>query len=558
MPSDKEKEEARMMLTEIERMKQEIEQSRRREEAMINEVEERKRREEELIFKLQEKEQIIQNQQDEIELLITNQKKFEKEVNEVKKDTRIMQENFERQKIENVSVMKQQIAVIQSEFKAEMQAELSEFRKNYTPVSERQVKENLTSTYIKQGAIPKNGINKNVSVQSNIEERGTQTDVDTEGDRKSENDSDYEERRRTNEILEKKKEERKRKEKKKKEEEARKRKMKENRRRNISIDSLGTESSTSSGTDTDSDTDSSDSARKQKTILIREPTKVEPFDVYSGKKIEDFFTEYEKYCKQQYPENKKMWCTKLKESLTGRMKKYYDTATCVEDPKYEIVKQRIIGHVHRVKAGIKYKKRDQFEKARMEKDEAIDEYAHRLETLAWKKFGNQDMDENKELMKKFLDTIPEHYAEFFNLKRKEKLDWTKKRLNWTNILDILEDASWEHGEVDEGYVRIRQGQAEFNSYKDALLATPPALNPPQNPSVSNAHQSSPPERDTTNNRQRYDQWNNQNRQMNNNGQRYNQWNNQPNSTEQRGQGFGQRRPQQGNIVMFFRCNSNMH
>src|SRR5215469_9133003 len=216
MLSDNGKEETEMMLTEIERMKQEIEQSRRREEAMINEVEVRKRREEEPIFKLQEKEQIIQNQQDEIELLITNQKKFEKEVNEVKKDTRIMQENFERQKIENVSVMKQQIALIQSEFKAEMQAELSEFRRNYTPVAERQLKENLTSTYIKQSAIPKNVFNQTVSVQSSIKEKGTQTDVDTEGDRESDNDSDYEERRRTNEILEKKKIERKRKKEKKK------------------------------------------------------------------------------------------------------------------------------------------------------------------------------------------------------------------------------------------------------------------------------------------------------------------------------------------------------
>src|SRR5215469_12725377 len=110
----------------------------------------------------------------------------------------------------------------------------------------------------------------------------------------------------------------------KKEAEARKRekllKKEENRRRNKSIDSLDTESSTSSGTDTDSDTDSSDSAHIQKTILIREPTKIEPFDVYSGKKIEEFFTEYEKYCKQQFPDNKKVWCTNLKESLIGRMK----------------------------------------------------------------------------------------------------------------------------------------------------------------------------------------------------------------------------------------------
>src|SRR5215469_12104882 len=163
----------------------------------------------------------------------------------------------------------------------------------------------------------------------------------------------------------------------------RKRKKRENRKRNISIDSLDTDSTSSSETDTDteSSTDSSDSARFQKSLLIREPTKVEQFDAYSGKKIEEFFSEYEKYCKQNFPDNKKVWCTNLKELMVGRMKTYYDSVTCVEDPKYEMVKRRIISHVHRIKAGIKYKKRDHFEKARMGKGEAIDEYAHRLETL---------------------------------------------------------------------------------------------------------------------------------------------------------------------------------
>src|SRR5215469_3776757 len=127
--------------------------------------------------------------------------------------------------------MKEQIALIQSEFKAEMQAELSEFRRNYTPVAERQLNENLTSTYRKQGTIPKNVLNKNVSVQSSLEERGTQTDFDTENDRKSENDSDYEEQRRTNEILEKKKEERKRKEEKNKKKEEKKKKKEEKKKK---------------------------------------------------------------------------------------------------------------------------------------------------------------------------------------------------------------------------------------------------------------------------------------------------------------------------------------
>src|SRR5215469_2454330 len=229
--SSSEKEE--MMLTELERMKREIEQSRMREEAMINEVAEGKRRDDELLYTLQQKETIIQNQQEEINILMVNQKKFEIEVNEVKKDNRLMQDKFEKQKIDTVSVIKEQMALIQTEFKAEMQAEISAIRRSYTPVIERPLKDNLTSTYRKQGARPKDVLNKNVSIQSSVENKGIQTDGDTDNDRNSENDSEYEEQRRTNELLEKKKEKRKRKEeeKKKKEKEERKKKEEERKRK---------------------------------------------------------------------------------------------------------------------------------------------------------------------------------------------------------------------------------------------------------------------------------------------------------------------------------------
>ena len=66
MLSDKEKTEKEIMLMEFERMKHEIEQSRRLEEAFIKEVEERRRREDELKLELQEKQEIILNQQAEI------------------------------------------------------------------------------------------------------------------------------------------------------------------------------------------------------------------------------------------------------------------------------------------------------------------------------------------------------------------------------------------------------------------------------------------------------------------------------------------------------------
>ncbi|XP_068235757.1 scaffold attachment factor B1-like [Palaemon carinicauda] len=51
----------------------------------------------------------------------------------------------------------------------------------------------------------------------------------------------------------------------------------------------------------------------------------------------------------------------------------------------------------------------------------------RLETLARKKYGDGGINENKELMKKFLATLPEIVAEFIHLKRTEKMRWTKER-----------------------------------------------------------------------------------------------------------------------------------
>ena len=45
----------------------------------------------------------------------------------------------------------------------------------------------------------------------------------------------------------------------------------------------------------------------------------------------------------------------------------------------------------RVKAGVRYRKTDDFGKAKMGKNERVDMYAHRLETLARKKFGDESI-----------------------------------------------------------------------------------------------------------------------------------------------------------------------
>ena len=56
----------------------------------------------------------------------------------------------------------------------------------------------------------------------------------------------------------------------------------------------------------------------------------------------------------------------------------------------------MIEQVGRIKAGVKFRKVNDFDKVRMGKNQRIDVYVHRIETLARKKFGDDGINENKD------------------------------------------------------------------------------------------------------------------------------------------------------------------
>lgn len=59
-----------------------------------------------------------------------------------------------------------------------------------------------------------------------------------------------------------------------------------------------------------------------------------------------------------------------------------------------------------VKDGVKYRKTNEFEKTKMERGERVDMFAHQLEALALKKFGNEGINENKELNEFIFTNVP--------------------------------------------------------------------------------------------------------------------------------------------------------
>jgi cellular nucleic acid-binding protein len=220
----------------------------------------------------------------------------------------------------------------------------------------------------------------------------------------------------------------------------------------------------------------------KKSYVIRDIPKISKYDVYGMKDVTEFFKEYEGYCKEKFDENRVFWVKELGEFLEGRMLDFYKAMVSGGEPKYEVVKQRMLDQVKRVKGGVKYRKVNDFNKARMRKSERLDMYAQRLETLARKKFGDEGINENKSLMTKFLETIPTAVAEFINARRKEKMKWVGERLSWEEVLEIVEDREFEGNEREESESREvysgRRGDArappapQYKSYRDALKENP--------------------------------------------------------------------------------------
>ena len=199
-----------------------------------------------------------------------------------------------------------------------------------------------------------------------------------------------------------------------------------------------------------------------KSIVLREPPKIEKLDAYGRKDVNVWFREFESYCKEKLGENKKFWVNELGNFLVGRLTEYYREIIRSKERKYEVVKERLIAVVKRMKGSVKYRKKDLFEDARMGKDERVGIYAQRLETLAREKFGDDDINSNKALLKKFIATVPERVAARINARRKEMMTYRKTRMMWEDVLELVEDESLD--DVEEIYKVER-------SYSEVLKST---------------------------------------------------------------------------------------
>ena len=228
---------------------------------------------------------------------------------------------------------------------------------------------------------------------------------------------------------------------------------------------------------------SNDESGKQREIrFISQIPEVEPFANRRGQDINKFFIEYEKYCRQCYPARKNLWIRGLKDSLEGPMLEAFKVMTTDIglNIKYEVLKNRLIDQAKRMKKTSRQDKRNNFDRIKLNSGESLWAYAMRLEIAAIEKFGEDylDLEDDKELFRKFLDTIPDDIRILITKQRDQRKRLGANRYSWNDLRQDLEDNIYGFEDFDssrqEKTVRMavtsNQDQV-FNNYKDALMAS---------------------------------------------------------------------------------------
>ena len=209
---------------------------------------------------------------------------------------------------------------------------------------------------------------------------------------------------------------------------------------------------------------------------------VEPFGNKRGQDILKFFSEYEKYCQQCYAGRKNLWIKGLKDSLEGPILEAFKAMTSDTglNVKYDIIKNRIIDQAQLMKKASKQDKRSNFDRIKMHSGESLWAYALRLEIAAIEKFDEEylDVEDDKELFRKFLDTIPDEKRVQIIKQREQRRRMGVKRYSWNDLRRDLEEDTFEMSASDsprhEKTVRMAvqdDDNTVFDSYKDALLSS---------------------------------------------------------------------------------------
>ena len=191
----------------------------------------------------------------------------------------------------------------------------------------------------------------------------------------------------------------------------------------------------------------------------------EPFQLGTGQKINKFFKIFERYCEHQYSNDKSDWIKVLGKYLQGEIKSVYEAVKIAKDD-YQRIKARILDYYQMNKEKIDTDRKSQFEQAKMKPGELIGIYALRLESLAEKAYPNVPVENNKDLRKKFIKTVPEYFANQLYAHNTVTKGCTGRDLLWDDIVKL---ATLSQSEIEN----IQTGTAYEMYYGNEIKSKEP-------------------------------------------------------------------------------------
>ena len=194
------------------------------------------------------------------------------------------------------------------------------------------------------------------------------------------------------------------------------------------------------------------------------------FEIHTTRKWEEFLTQFEKYCRARYSDDKEYWLQVLEKYLEGEVKTMY---LCFqgEGRKYDKLIKKLSRWVKGRVNQIEIDFIGAFHEAVMKNGETCYMYAGRLEDLANKAYPGDKKTAHQQLRRKFLLTIPKgplseqiRYHDALNQRM------TGEKMGWKDIRELILLES-----ENENQNMVSSNQGVNSQPAGCLLAASPVL-----------------------------------------------------------------------------------
>ena len=195
---------------------------------------------------------------------------------------------------------------------------------------------------------------------------------------------------------------------------------------------------------------------------FRFPKEVVPprkFDPKSGTSLRKFLSNYERYFDSKYDGTDRDKSLQLGLYLVGSAKSAYN-AMNGSSMRYPKLKLRLLDWYNSECTSVRQKKLDEFQVAQINPGESYSIYAMRLEELAIKAFPDSRTDRDRQLRRKFQNSVPQSFLNKLESAQSTLALFGDRKLSWNQIKKLASSVDRELREKGETTLDSMQNSAK--------------------------------------------------------------------------------------------------